>query len=208
MDWAEIAAKCGTTSGAASKRYSRMKQAFDRGDEKPATPAKGKNTSTDANGTTTTPGSGQKRKRAAATPKKQPAIGAQDRFRPEDKDPEDDDELIDRKPKRVSKPRATAKSKTKKEDVVVKEKQHDSSLNPTEATTFIKADPDADGMAEPLYSAPVDEGDDTFFDAKETFGGEDEYQQESESLPSLGGGPFADGDGDVGLLGWLHADEV
>jgi hypothetical protein len=191
-----------------------MKQAFDRGDEKPATPAKGKNAaaaSGETNGAATTPSSGQKRKRATATPKKQPAAGAQDKFRHEDEDPEDDDELIDRKPKRVSKPRATAKAKTKKEDVAVKEEQHDNPVDPTETTTFVKTDPDGSmqplSMAEPLYGAPVDEGDDTFFDAKETFGGEEEYQQESELLPDLGNGRFiADENGDVGLLGWL--DEV
>jgi len=54
MDWKDIAEKCGTTSGAASKRYSRMKQAFENGDAAPGgsnpgspvknTPAKGKAT--------------------------------------------------------------------------------------------------------------------------------------------------------------------
>lgn len=35
MNWASIASKSGTTSGAASKRYSRMKQAFESGVEAP-----------------------------------------------------------------------------------------------------------------------------------------------------------------------------
>lgn len=35
MNWAEIAEQCGTTAGAASKRYSRMKQAFEAGDAAP-----------------------------------------------------------------------------------------------------------------------------------------------------------------------------
>jgi hypothetical protein len=36
MDWAAIAEVCGTTKGAASKRYSRLKLAFERGDGPPA----------------------------------------------------------------------------------------------------------------------------------------------------------------------------
>lgn len=36
LDWNAIAEKCGTTPGAASKRYSRMKQAFESGAEPPA----------------------------------------------------------------------------------------------------------------------------------------------------------------------------
>lgn len=40
MDWAEIAKKCNTTPGAASKRYSRMKQAFENGTSAPTTSSK------------------------------------------------------------------------------------------------------------------------------------------------------------------------
>lgn len=36
MDWAAIAEACGTTKGAASKRYSRLKLAFERGEGPPA----------------------------------------------------------------------------------------------------------------------------------------------------------------------------
>jgi hypothetical protein len=43
MNWNDIAEQCGTTSGAASKRYSRMKQAFEAGNappgSNPASPA-------------------------------------------------------------------------------------------------------------------------------------------------------------------------
>ncbi|KAH9882070.1 hypothetical protein J1614_001242 [Plenodomus biglobosus] len=46
ITWADIAAKCGTTSGAASKRFSRMKQAFEKDGGMPST---GKATSTSAN---------------------------------------------------------------------------------------------------------------------------------------------------------------
>ncbi|KAL1597952.1 hypothetical protein SLS60_008440 [Paraconiothyrium brasiliense] len=43
LDWKAIAAQCGTTTGAASKRYSRMKQAWEKdgsSDSPPATPKK------------------------------------------------------------------------------------------------------------------------------------------------------------------------
>ncbi|KAF3044025.1 hypothetical protein E8E12_006916 [Didymella heteroderae] len=57
FDWQAIAEKCGSTKGAVSKRYSRMKLAFERGDAPPpSTPSKGKNA-------------------AASTPKKTPAKG-------------------------------------------------------------------------------------------------------------------------------------
>jgi hypothetical protein len=41
MDWAAIADVCNTTKGAASKRYSRLKLAFERGDGPPASSANG-----------------------------------------------------------------------------------------------------------------------------------------------------------------------
>ncbi|KAH7394935.1 hypothetical protein DE146DRAFT_615947 [Phaeosphaeria sp. MPI-PUGE-AT-0046c] len=79
-NWNEIAEKCGTTSGAASKRYSRMKQAFEAGGDPAAsgsassgakTPAKAtpkrlKGAAADSEGTPT-----PKRKRANAKKKEE-----------------------------------------------------------------------------------------------------------------------------------------
>lgn len=228
MDWADIANKCGTTPGAASKRYSRMKQAFDKGDTAPTTPSKPKNASNaafgSASGSATTP----KRKRAAASSPKKKA--GSEKFKPdgdedEEEDGDGDDEYVDKKPRRTkggmggiaAKPRATPKSKTKsKQSPAIKEEPDQSAgflvpdangdrrdntyyngnvlltptysgtVNPTEATTLIEADPEAlharsNGMRGPLYGAPVDDGEDKFYDANEILGDDEEtFKEESE----------------------------
>ncbi|KAF2690415.1 hypothetical protein K458DRAFT_427152 [Lentithecium fluviatile CBS 122367] len=246
-DWNDIAQKCGTTSGAASKRYSRMKQAFEKGDAAPSTPSKSKNTNNPSSpaGTTPTP----KRKRAAATtPKKKPEMN----FKPDEE--EDEGKYVDKKPKRAkagaTKPKATLKSKGKGKETVVKEEQEaeeadqpagflvpnnafsayktynpahlptptlSSSVNPTEATTFIKTDPDApyhhthhhpNGMRGPLYDGSVDEDQDDFYDAKEYFTQESELQAPDCQLCECRGNWVADvlanQVGDAGVHQWLE----
>ncbi|KAJ4301651.1 hypothetical protein N0V90_003744 [Kalmusia sp. IMI 367209] len=106
-DWKDIAQKCGTTPGAASKRFSRMKQAFDKGD--PATP---KGTAYDALDTapaTPTP----KRKRAPAVTKKH-MPKAEDTYKPAASNVEDED--VHERPKRARK--APAKQLTKKASTI------------------------------------------------------------------------------------------
>jgi hypothetical protein len=95
MDWKVIADQCGTTAGAASKRYSRMKQAFESGADAPSsnagspaptTPSKatpGKKTAAADGQATPTP----KRKRGSP---KEKAVG--------EEEPQDDDEEIKIKP--------------------------------------------------------------------------------------------------------------
>ncbi|KAL1652822.1 hypothetical protein SLS61_004442 [Didymella pomorum] len=113
FDWVAIAEKCGSTKGAVSKRYSRMKLAFERGDEPPpSTPTKGNKaaatpkktpskaqfkTQDDEDGTPTTT---SKRKR---TPAKKKACSAE---------AADDEDEQDDKPKRVkSTPKARPRPK-------------------------------------------------------------------------------------------------
>ncbi|KAL5115659.1 hypothetical protein ACEQ8H_006458 [Pleosporales sp. CAS-2024a] len=89
LNWNEIAAHCNTTAGAAAKRYSRMKQAFENGDappgldtsggagagdgasprDVPKTPRKNNKALTPAGDTTPTPTPASKRKRASAAKK-------------------------------------------------------------------------------------------------------------------------------------------
>jgi len=258
MDWADIAKKCGTTPGAASKRYSRMKQAFDRGDAAPATPSKSKNasngTTSSANGTTSTP----KRKRATATTSKKKAVGDEEKFQP-DTEEDAEDEYAEKKPKRTksvnaSKPRTIPKPKLKgKQTPAIKEepdqsagflihnsngsgnghsdsyyaRKHlptptlSSSVNPTEATTLIKTDPDDPhtSMQGLLYDAVVDDGGEQFYDANEVLGEDEEtFPQESE-LQDSGcklcecrsnwvSGVLANQCGDVGVHEWLEHQEA
>jgi len=118
LDWNAIAEKCGTTSGAASKRYSRMKQAFDAGAEPPAsgpaspggaktpakaTPKKGKAAATDGEGTPT-----PKRKRA-------PAKKVKDEVKEGD-DGDDAEQVTSPKKPRITKKKSVIKSKATDED--------------------------------------------------------------------------------------------
>jgi hypothetical protein len=260
MDWAGIAEKCGTTPGAASKRYSRMKQAFDRGDAAPTTPSKAKNASnatpSSPSGTTPTP----KRKRATAASSKKKAAGDNERFKSTDDD-DDEDEFVEKKHKRTksgaggstSIPRVTPKLKTKgKQTPTIKEEPdqsagflvrnssgndhasdyytgnhlltptHSGSINPAEATTLIKTDPDAphahpNSMRGPMYGAPADDGEEHFYDANEIFGeNEGTFTQESElrdsrcKLCECRGNwvsdVLANQSGDAGVHEWL--DEI
>ncbi|KAF2873424.1 hypothetical protein BDV95DRAFT_343450 [Massariosphaeria phaeospora] len=157
LDWTAIASKCNTTPGAASKRYSRMKQAFEKGDPTPATPTKAKNPSGDEPSTPTP----SKRKRAPTTPKaNKPKKGvADDKYKPaaNGDDPQDDDEdevdikpvkrtkATPTKPKATPKPKPKAKTKTNtKANVKTESTEKDpipqGSTNLTEASTLIKSE--------------------------------------------------------------------
>lgn len=164
MNWADIAEKCGTTAGAASKRYSRMKQAFDAGGDAPAsnsgspapktpskaTPRKKNAAAADAEGADATP---TKRKRA--TPKK---VISEDSIMDDDEDVgikpepevEDDSETEQMitpkkvkatKPKVTPKPRATPKPKATSVENDLPIKVY--SMKPT---TEVKAEVDDDVM--------------------------------------------------------------
>ncbi|KAI4952196.1 hypothetical protein J4E91_003658 [Alternaria rosae] len=145
-NWSDIAAKANTTSGAASKRYSRMKKVFEDNDTVPdaGTPrpsvkntrAKAKATpkspvkkprkvttssSDDQDDVQTTPVSKRKR----ALPKKKVAATDEEaEIEPEpDNEGEDEDELLDTKPKRAKAGKNKIKviPKPKPKDIVKKE---------------------------------------------------------------------------------------
>ncbi|EAT78698.1 hypothetical protein HBI56_170940 [Parastagonospora nodorum] len=136
LNWSEIAQQCGTTVGAASKRYSRMKQAFDAGDAPPgsaqgtpapktsarATPKKCKvpNTTSDL---TPTP------KRKRATPKKKAVEEDDEEHTDIESQLEHDEDEEMQTPKRA---KVTSKMRTKKEASM--------SVSNSEAKTFIKGD--------------------------------------------------------------------
>jgi len=158
FDWAEIAAKCGTTPGAASKRYSRMKQAFDAGTDvmpgsksaspAPKTPSKStprkKAGATDGEATPT-----PKRKRAS--PKKK-AVAEEEAAEDDDEEmyvkPEQEEEAaegsdndIERipskkakvtKPKAATKPKANGKAAASKMEVVKNEEVEDDIMDTVE----------------------------------------------------------------------------
>ncbi|KAF2708896.1 hypothetical protein K504DRAFT_468120 [Pleomassaria siparia CBS 279.74] len=156
-DWNAIAKKCNTTPGAASKRYSRMKQAFETGAAAPNS-AGGKGANNDA--ASPTKASPAKRKRAPATPRKKAAATTEtDEDGVENvedgMDVDEGEEESKPKPKRVrtpAKPRAKATPKGKKKGVNEEKtpNQKLGSVNPTEATTctLIKTEGMGDGPAE------------------------------------------------------------
>jgi hypothetical protein len=170
MNWNEIAEQCGTTSGAASKRYSRMKQALEAGDVPPggdlaspapktpskATPKKKKKALTPAGDSTPTP----KRKRATLNKKTVEEGKDHDEeldFKLDSKPNFEDGQNEDMHPPKkgkVKKPRATPESK-----VTVK-KETSMSVPTSEATTFIKDEVEDD------IEDTIEDGD-GFVDAKE-----------------------------------------
>jgi len=164
LDWNEIAQQCGTTAGAASKRYSRMKQAFEAGDAPPgsapgtpaskasakATPKKSKAPNTIGDLTPT-----PKRKRA--TPKKK----AVEEDEEEDTDIEsklqDDEDEEMQTPKKA---KVASRKHTRKEASV--------SVPASEATTFIKGEVEdafKDEVEDNIKDEPKAEED--FVDAQE-----------------------------------------
>jgi hypothetical protein len=165
MNWNDIAEQCGTTSGAASKRYSRMKQAFEAGNappgSNPASPApktsskatpKKKKTLTPAGESTPTP------KRKRATPKKKTVEEEKDEdeklgFKSKFEDSRNEDMHPSKKAK-VAKPRATPDSK-----VTVK-KETSMSVPTSNAIIFTKGEVE-DNIEDTI------EGRDGFVDPKE-----------------------------------------
>ncbi|KAF2787601.1 hypothetical protein K505DRAFT_124034 [Melanomma pulvis-pyrius CBS 109.77] len=135
-DWSFIASKCNTTAGAASKRYSRMKQAFEKGDAVPSSKPTADNGASPA-----------KRKRGPATPKK-PKANFQSGENVEDAEDAEDDEDLKPTPKKVrtpAKPRAKVTPKPKgkaklAKEMGMKEGEKTASVPPTEATTLIKTE--------------------------------------------------------------------
>jgi hypothetical protein len=124
-DWKDIAEKCGTTSGAASKRYSRMKQAFEAGDAPPGSPGgspvkKTPNKATPKKKSTTTAADDEAQgtptpKRKRASPKKKVPVEEDDNEEIKvEADTENIEESPTKKPK-VTKPKATPKPKAKAE---------------------------------------------------------------------------------------------
>ena len=124
MKWDEIAEQCGTTAGAASKRYSRMKQAFEAGGDAPrsnpgspapktpskATPRKKK--SEDGGAATPTP----KRKRASPKKKEVAVKPEPEEDAAEASEDEEEQKQTPKKAKATPKPKAAA---VKKEDIRV-----------------------------------------------------------------------------------------
>ncbi|KAJ4368326.1 hypothetical protein N0V83_006682 [Neocucurbitaria cava] len=96
LNWPDIAAKCNTTAGAASKRYSRMKQAFDQGVAAPGS-SPTKNTPTKPKAT------------PRSTPKKTPTKAFTASGYDDGEDDDDDDVEATPAPKRK---RASPKKKT------------------------------------------------------------------------------------------------
>lgn len=138
MDWASIAKTCSTTKGAASKRYSRLKLAFERGDGPPGSPAKDGTPKPKA-----TPKSTPKSTPKKATPKSTgwtpinaspehaeddapPGSSKRKRTAPKKKggeqaiktEPESEDEVDDAEAKEAKRPRVTKKKIAVKEEVV------------------------------------------------------------------------------------------
>jgi hypothetical protein len=127
MDWKEIAEQCNTTAGAASKRYSRMKQAFETGGGPPgsntaspapktpskATPRKAKATTPEGEATPT-----PKRKRA--TPKK-PAVREEDMEAKPDIENDDHEDVGRPKKAKVVRPKANSKPKADSSVLLKKE---------------------------------------------------------------------------------------
>ncbi|EOA86904.1 hypothetical protein ACJQWK_08954 [Exserohilum turcicum] len=158
-NWEAIASKCDTTAGAASKRYSRMKKAFEENVTAPNTlpsspvkntPVKPKSTPKSAvkKGTKAAENDAAspsvKRKRSTVNT---PALtaDADEKFKPEP-DEEDDEELFDVKPKRV-KSKSTTKiiPKPKRKTVVKKEVSADE-----EGDVFYDAEEEAKQDAEDI----------------------------------------------------------
>ncbi|KAG9194673.1 hypothetical protein G6011_04708 [Alternaria panax] len=145
-NWNEIAAKANTTSGAASKRYSRMKKVFEENETAPTSPIKNtpvksrntpnftakkpdKTTTSSADGvedSQTTPTT--KRKRVPPKNKVAPTEG-EAKFKPDPEDEDDQEEFVESKlkrPKVVKKdikvtPRPKPKPKPKPKGIIKKE---------------------------------------------------------------------------------------
>jgi hypothetical protein len=126
MNWNEIAEQCNTTAGAASKRYSRMKQAFEAGGgppgSNPASPAPktlSKTTRRKAKATTTDGEATPIPKRKRATLKKK-AVGEEEMEAKSDVE-YDEEDMGGTKKAKVVRPKATPKPKADSNVLVKKE---------------------------------------------------------------------------------------
>ncbi len=157
-NWTEIATKCNTTKGAAAKRYSRLKQAFDKGVPPPGITSSSDKTTTkttkatasvDENIETATPPT-PKRKRNP--PKKKAAAAEEHNVKPEPEDSNAGSDVGEEtKPKRA---KANTAAKLKNTKGKAGGKNKNKNLNPptptTEATTWIKGEHEEDAF----YDAP------------------------------------------------------
>ncbi|KAH8728773.1 hypothetical protein GQ44DRAFT_757182 [Phaeosphaeriaceae sp. PMI808] len=159
LDWVDIAKKCGTTSGAASKRYSRMKQAFNAGVDAPGgssasttpktpkkTPSKKKVVDADNGGTpTATPKKTPSKKKVAdadddgtptATPKRKRATPKATKIKVDhgDEASDEDDGMADKEESPTKKVKPT---KPKGEDTqVIKKEELGLSTPPADADSM------------------------------------------------------------------------
>jgi hypothetical protein len=151
-NWIDIAAKCNTTHGAASKRYSRMKKAFEEGVATPTsspvktTPSEKKNNILAATSDTPT-----KRKRR---PAKKASSDAVDEAKFEPEVDAEDGEVLDEvhvKPKRarLAKPKPKTKAKGK---ATIPEPMSESEIE--DEDTFFDAVEEKDGKDERRSSSP------------------------------------------------------
>ncbi|KAH7398462.1 hypothetical protein BKA66DRAFT_546026 [Pyrenochaeta sp. MPI-SDFR-AT-0127] len=168
LDWDVIAKKCNTTPGAASKRYSRMKQAFEQdiaiqstspGSTTKIVTTKPKSNSKKARATTSSddevePKRTPKRKRVS--PKKKVVTNEEQKIKPEAESDDTNASEDETNPKRVkvTKTEVTPKPNTNSENTMQGTVNDTTLLTPTtEATTLIKGE--------------HDDGDDVFYDAQE-----------------------------------------
>ncbi|KAF2010070.1 hypothetical protein BU24DRAFT_473253 [Aaosphaeria arxii CBS 175.79] len=173
LNWEAIAKACNLTVGAASKRYSRMKIAFEKGEAMPETPKK----EPKAAG-----GAGTKRKRASTSPKakvvKEEAASEHGENDGEDQAPAPKPKAAKAKAKvekseTVPKPkRARTVKKTKKSEVNVKteddsdhEKEVDKSVADASTNAELMAELEAVVNA---AGGDVGDVDEVFFDAEES----------------------------------------
>ncbi|KZM25880.1 hypothetical protein ST47_g2942 [Ascochyta rabiei] len=160
FDWDGIADKCNSTKAACSKRYSRLKIAFDKGDAPPPTPTKASKsapttpkqtprksklkTEDDSEDTPTTPVSKRKR-----TPAKKPTASLADKFKPETDEDEEEERA---KPKRA---KSTPEVKRKPKNA----------FRASDNKGIEETQPVVKG--EPVDDSNNDDDDHVFFDARE-----------------------------------------
>ena len=182
LDWKAIASACGTTPAAASKRYSRMKLSFEKGEgaAPPSTPKKGAAAAGE-------PSSGSKRKRAPASTKK----ATQDqkfKLDPETESADEEDETQSSPKKRTrtpAKPEAKGKRKMAGEQAI--EPDPDGPSNDlSDPVPAFQGFGNGNTSSATFQGFDVTDGEETFFDAAEELnsaGNHEDGVQDSESLP-------------------------
>ncbi|KAF2739101.1 hypothetical protein EJ04DRAFT_583543 [Polyplosphaeria fusca] len=141
FDWNTIAEKCNTTSGAAAKRYSRLKQAFESGEAMPpATPKVSQN--------------GEKEKKPA-TPRKR-KTGTDDEAKKEES-VEGEDEVADTKKEDAQPKKKRARVNKKASTDEIKDVKEESSEGAEEAADTKKKAAQSKKRAPAKTKAPIDE---------------------------------------------------